>query len=205
MRILLADDHDLLRDTLVAFLEAEEGISVSQAASFDEARRLIECEPDFDLILLDFFMPGMKGLDSLAEAMALGGAGQRVALLSGAATRQVAERALEMGAAGFVPKTLAAKSLVSAIKFMAMGEQFAPLDFMTAEDAALMHPLIASLTARERDVLKGVVAGKANKEIARDLGNTEPTVKLHMKSLFRKLEVKNRTQAAMVAREANFF
>ncbi|SIS94582.1 two component transcriptional regulator, LuxR family [Roseivivax lentus] len=202
MRVLIADDHDLLRDTLVAYLAGEEGVEAEQAASYDEVRTRVTEGPRFDLILLDFRMPGMKGLASLAEAMTLSGGGQRVALMSGEASRAVAEEALGMGAAGFIPKTLGAQSLVRAIKFMAMGEQYAPIDFLTADAPAPGHPLAETLTPRERDVLRGVVAGKSNKEIARDLAISEPTVKLHMKTLFRKLDVRNRTQAALLAREA---
>lgn len=202
MRVLIADDHDLLRETLVAYLEGEDGVETEQAASFDEMRSCVEKSPQFDLILLDFRMPGMTGLSSVADAMRLGGGNQRVALISGEATRDVAKQALNMGAAGFIPKTLGAKSLVSAIKFMAMGEQYAPIEFMRNGDNEPSNPLAASLTPRERDVLRGVKEGKSNKEIARDLGVTEPTVKLHMKTMFRKLDVRNRTQAAMLAREA---
>lgn len=204
MRILIADDHDLLRDTLTAFLSADSGIVTDEAANYSEAREKIETQPEYDLVLLDLKMPGMAGLASLREALALRG-GQRVALMSGQATREVAEQALEMGAAGFVPKTLAAKSLVSAIRFMAMGEQYAPIDFLTAEPEVRDHPLAEKLTQRELQVLEGLTRGKSNKEIARDLGLTEPTIKLHMKTLYRKLEVGNRTQAAIVARDADLF
>lgn len=146
----------------------------------------------------------MQGLDSLREAMALAG-GQRVAIISGEASREFAERVLEAGAAGFVPKTLPAKSLVNAIKFMAMGEQYAPIAFMTAQEDGPRNPLAEKLTRRELQVLKGLTEGKSNKEIARDLDLTEPTVKLHMKTLYRKLDVSNRTQAAIVARDAGLF
>lgn len=204
VRILIADDHDLLRDTLVAFLSADFGIETDQAASFDEARGKIESQPAYDLVLLDLKMPGMNGLASLEEALRLRG-GQKVALMSGEATREIAEQALELGAAGFVPKTLAAKSLVSAIRFMAMGEQYAPIDFFTSEPEKVDHPLAGKLTQRELQVLEGLTLGKSNKEIARDLHLTEPTIKLHMKTLYRKLEVGNRTQAAIIARDAGLF
>lgn len=204
MRILIADDHDLLRDTLVAFLGTAQGFEVGTAASYPEACKRIREDARYDLILLDYKMPGMMGLDSLREALAMEG-GQRVALISGEATREIAEKALEMGAAGFVPKTLPAKSLVNAVRFMAMGETYAPLGFMTAPDPAETHPLAQRLTPREMDVLKGLSEGKSNKEIARDLGLTEPTVKLHMKTLYRKLEVNNRTQAALVAHDSGLF
>ncbi|RUS60793.1 DNA-binding response regulator [Pseudorhodobacter sp. E13] len=204
MRVLIADDHDLLRDTLVLFLQAQGDIETSTAANLAEACKAIETEARFDLVLLDLNMPGMNGLAGLKQAMALKG-GQRVALLSGSASREIVEQALDAGAAGFVPKTLPAKSMINAVKFMAMGEQYAPVDFMTAVEEAPAHPLAQKLTARELQVLKGLTEGKANKEIARDLDITEPTVKLHMKTLYRKLEASNRTQAAMIAREAGLF
>lgn len=204
LRVLIADDHDLLRDTLIAFLGAEEGIELGSASTFDEARiRILEDDP-YNLVLLDYKMPGMHGLDSLSEALAMKG-GQRVALISGQATREIAEQALALGAAGFIPKTLPAKSLVNAVKFMAMGEQYAPIDFMTTPDETEAHPIAKRLTKRELEVLQGLTAGKSNKEIARDLDLTEPTIKLHMKTLYRKLEVNNRTQAAVIARDANLF
>lgn len=205
MRILIADDHDMLRDMIASYLKAENGIETDTACDFESACKLINSQPRYDLILLDFKMPGMRGLESLIAARDLNGGDQRVALISGEASRDIAEKALAMGAAGFVPKTLAAKSLVSAIKFMAMGEQYAPIQFMTAEDSALSHPLAKKLTQRELEVLKGVYEGKSNKEIARDLDLTEPTIKLHMKTLFRKLDVKNRTQAALLAKEQELF
>ncbi|MDP5362337.1 MAG: response regulator transcription factor, partial [Paracoccaceae bacterium] len=146
----------------------------------------------------------MNGLEGLRTAIALG-AGQRVALISGEATKQIAEQALEAGAAGFVPKSLPAKSLVNAVKFMAMGEQYAPIDFMTAVEEVHQNPLAEKLTDREMQVLKGLTEGKSNKEIARDLDIQEPTVKLHMKTLYRKVGAANRTQAALIAREAGLF
>jgi DNA-binding NarL/FixJ family response regulator len=88
---------------------------------------------------------------------------------------------------------------------MAMGEQFAPIDFMTTVDEQQSHPLVDKLTPRELQMLEGLTAGKSNKEIARDLDISEPTVKLHMKTLYRKLDATNRTQAAMIAQEAKLF
>ena len=204
MRVLIADDHDLVLDTVVAYVEAAGGIEVETASDFHGARKKIESGETFDLVLLDLNMPGMNGLEGLETAISLEGAA-RVALFTGNASRDLAERALAAGAAGFVPKTLPAKSLVNAIRFMARGEQYLPADFMSGKDAKNDHPLAQKLTQRELQVLKGLTEGKSNKEIARDLDLSEPTIKLHVKTLYRKVGATNRTQAALTAKEAGLF
>lgn len=205
MKILIADDHDLLRDTLVMFLEGEGNIETVTASDLNGAMALLESQGPFDLVMLDYNMPGMQGLTGLKTALAYNG-GQRVALMSGIATKSVAEDALAEGAAGFVPKTLSAKSLLNAVRFMAMGEQYAPIDFMTQEEEATApNPLAEKLSRRELQALEGLSKGKSNKEIARDLDLQEPTIKLHVKTLYRKIGAANRTQAALLAKEQGLF
>ncbi|MEM6944565.1 MAG: response regulator transcription factor [Pseudomonadota bacterium] len=201
MKILIADDHDLVRETLVAFLEQEDGFELASANDLATALSKIESDGPFDLVLLDYSMPGMDGLAGLEKARASTGA-RPVALISGTADRVIAQEALDRGAAGFLPKTMTSKSMVNAVRFMAAGEQFAPLAFMTAPNEAAEHPLASRLTDRERQVLSGLCAGKSNKEVARDLDLQEVTIKLHVKTLCRKLEARNRTHAAMIAKEA---
>jgi len=204
MRVLIADDHDLLRDTLEVFLEGEGNFETVTVATFAEAEKLCLRGDRFDLVRLDYSMPGMNGLEGLKRMLDLNGE-RRVAIISGTANREIAEQALAAGAAGFLPKTLSGKSLVNAVRFMAMGEQYAPLDFMRAEDEAASNPLAERLSRRELEVLEGLTLGKSNKEIARDLDLREPTVKLHVKTLYRKIGASNRTQAAMIAKEAGLF
>ena len=205
MRVLVADDHDLLRDTLSLFLASEGSIDTTLASTLDAALDLIQSEEKFDLVMLDYNMPGMVGLNGLKRAMEASG-GIPVALMSGIASRSVAEEALAFGAAGFVPKTLAAKTLVNALRFMAMGEKYAPIDFMTADDPTVVpNPLAQKLSRRELQVLEGLSKGKSNKEIARDLDLQEPTIKLHVKTLYRKIGAANRTQAALIAKEEGLF
>ena len=141
-------------------------------------------------------MPGMDGLAGLTKMMQANDK-RPVALISGTASPQIAKEAIEAGAAGFVPKTIGAKSMVSAVRFMAAGETFVPYGFMQQAEAKT----VANLTERETDVLRGLCEGLSNKEIARNLDLQEPTIKLHVKSVCRKLEAKNRTQAAMIARD----
>ncbi|SFL30325.1 LuxR C-terminal-related transcriptional regulator [Shimia haliotis] len=202
MQILIADDHDLLRDTLVAFVQAA-GIDVVTAPDLDGAMTAVEAQGPFDLVLLDYNMPGMNRLEGLTRMMALKSA-PRVALISGEAPRVVVQEAIAAGAAGFVPKTLPAKSLVNAVRFMAAGEQFVPLDLLAPTEQS-SHPLAKKLTKRELQVLRGLTDGKSNKEIARDLDLSEPTIKLHVKNLYRKIGAGNRTQAALLAREQKLF
>lgn len=204
LRILLADDHELVRETIAAFIENEDGFSVVQAGDLAGVKKMLASHDRFDLILLDFEMPGMHGLQGLGEIMEIAYRSP-VALISGSANKSVAEEALEMGAAGFLPKTVAAKSLVNAIRFMAMGEKYAPVDFMTQEVEEAAHPLKDLLTARELQVLSCLTRGLANKEIAREIDLQEVTIKLHVKTLCRKLDAKNRTHAAMIAKEAGLF
>ena len=185
-------------------MSREDDIEMHAAADFSEAQSLLKGDYTYDLVLLDYNMPGMDGLAGITRAQEISGV-HRVALMSGEANREIAEQALELGAIGFIPKTLPAKSLVNAIKFMAMGEKYAPLDFMTAGEEDTSHPLLDRLSDRETQVLKGLTEGKSNKEIARDLDLSEPTVKLHVKTLYRKINVGNRTQAALVARDAGLF
>lgn len=198
MRILIADDHDLLRDVLRSYLEAESGFAVTTVADLPQALAAIAAGPAFDLVLLDYAMPGMNGFAGLETAIAAA-AGTPVALMSGLAPAGVPEKVLACGAAGYLPKTLPARSVVNAIRFMAAGETYVPLDLARPAPAAAGSDNV--LSPREREVLTGLCAGHANKEIARDLGLREPTIKLHVKLICRKLGARNRTHAAMIARE----
>lgn len=202
LSILIADDHDLVRETIAAFLEAQGDVRAALAPTLPDALTLIDqADGAFDLALLDYSMPGMNGLEGLQRVRAEAKVVQ-AAIMSGAANRDVADEALAAGAIGFLPKTLPAKSLANAIKFMAAGETYVPYKFILESNEAA-HPLTGKLSEREIQVLGGLCRGLANKEIARELGLQEVTIKLHVKSVTRKLEAKNRTHAAMIAKEQN--
>ncbi|WP_413717013.1 response regulator transcription factor [Silicimonas sp. MF1-12-2] len=198
MRILLADDHDLVREAIAAFLASEGGAMVDVAGTLPEAMTVLKDKGPFDLIMLDYNMPGMNGLEGLKKMITASG-NCPVALLSGTTTRVLAEDAIAAGAAGFVPKTLGSKSMISAANFMAAGEIYAPFNFMQRKSDESSE----LLTDRERDVLYGICQGLSNKEIARDHNLHEATVKLHAQTLCKKLGARNRTHAAMIARDRN--
>lgn len=199
MKVLIADDHDLVRETMAAFLKSEGVEEVRTASTLDEGLGCITSYGAFDLVLLDYNMPGMNGLAGL-DRMRDANGGMPVAILSGSTSAELAEQAIRAGAAGYVPKTLAAKSMVSAVRFMVAGEIFAPYRFLQAQSEAVQK---SELTKREVDVLRGISEGKSNKEIAIDHDLQEVTVKLHVKTLSRKLGARNRTHAAMIARDRN--
>jgi DNA-binding NarL/FixJ family response regulator len=126
--------------------------------------------------------------------------GKPVAIISGTASPEVARGALAAGAAGFLPKTMAPETLMSAVQHLLDGGIYTPQHFLESTPATDSD---VQLTPREMDVLRGICEGKANKEIARDLNVQEVTVKLHVKTLSRKLEARNRTHAAMIGRDKN--
>lgn len=196
--VLIADDHDLLVEMVEACLESEGFKNNNRARSLDEALEKIANEGSFDIVLLDLDMPGMNGLQGIEKAIAANKDGA-VVLFSGQARQEAVFRALEMGARGYVPKTLTAKSMTNALKFIASGEVFVPSVVASSMAQGQRSRRPSTLTAKEMDVLRGICRGDANKDIARDLGLTEITVKMHVRSICAKLNVSNRTQIAMTA------
>lgn len=198
-RILIADDHDLVRETLAAFMRDMGSFEVDQAANLPDSLTLIAQNAPYDLILLDYTMPGMTLPNGLVQTMQAT-PNTPVAIISGTASPDVARGALAAGAAGFLPKTMAPESLISAVSHLLAGGIYTPQHFL---EAASSEMGAVQLTPRELDVLRGICEGKANKEIARDLNVQEVTIKLHVKTLSRKLEARNRTHAAMIGRDKN--
>jgi DNA-binding NarL/FixJ family response regulator len=200
MNVLIADDHELVRDTIRLFLEQDSAILVSVAGDLPGAIAAIGRDGPFDLVVLDYDMPGMHGLAGLTEAMTRN-QGKPVAIISGSASRPIADAVLAAGAAGFLPKSMSAKSLVHAVRFMAAGEVYVPFAYLAKASVPDVDPRAAALSQREVEVAKGLIDGRSNKEIARDLNLQEVTIKLHVKTLCRKLEARNRTHAAMIGRD----
>jgi DNA-binding NarL/FixJ family response regulator len=169
----------------------------------DAALEQIDKHPDIDIALLDIVMPGMDGLEGLKRVK------QRrpdltTALLSGNASRTVVEEGLQLGAAGFVPKTISGNALIQAIGLMRSGEVYVPYALMSARpDVAETKESEgdAVLSQREKQVLDGLWRGLSNKEIARELDLQEVTVKLHLRRLYRRFDCRNRTEALRIGLE----
>jgi two-component system nitrate/nitrite response regulator NarL len=203
MRILLADDHGMVRDTFSAYLETEGRAAVVSVPDYISAMKALDAKGPFDLVLLDFNMPGMNGLDGLADAVR-NYPDQPFAILSGAAPNRIAQEAVEMGAIGYIPKSMGAKSLINAVRFMIAGETFVPASALGDTGETPETEFTKQFSQRERQVLSGLCLGRANKEIARELDLQEVTIKLHVRTLCKKLNAKNRTQAALIAKGAGF-
>ena len=204
MKLLIADDHDMFRDALSVFFKQEKGIDVVFARDVRTTIDVLERRGSFDLVLLDYCMPGMNGLEGLVKILHICG-DARVAIISGVAPADIVKRAIVLGAAGFLPKTLPARTLVNALHFIANGETYLPLEVFT-ETAHAPNSYSERLvfTETELKVLRSLAAGKTNKEIANDLQLNDSAIKLHLKRIFRKIRVRNRTEAAIYAKERGY-
>lgn len=216
MKLLLADDHTLFRDALVQYIErAEPTAKVILAKDFYQAEEALAQGHQIDLVLLDLRMPGMNGLEGL-RIIREKFPQTRVALMSGVAEKNDVQAALALGAMGYFPKTLSGRSLIKAIQLVLAGEKFIPIEHASNQlmpsyygdraaherpQSAPQMPANVNLTPREKEVLHHLLKGSSNKEIATQLSLQEVTVKLHVRGICRKLDAKNRTQAALKARE----
>jgi DNA-binding NarL/FixJ family response regulator len=207
MRILIADDHTLVRQGLMPFFKAlDAAIEVLEAGSLDEAITVAAAAQSLDLILLDLKMPGMRGVQGLT-AMRDAHEGIPVVILSGSVDSQDVIECADAGAAGYLPKTLNATAMINALRLVLSGERYFPsfafsAPRKTAEQQKIdeSNPL-SHLEERERVILGMVVEGRTNKEIARALELQEVTIKVQTRNIYRKLGAANRSQAVRIAME----
>ncbi|WP_131735642.1 response regulator [Actinomadura roseirufa] len=202
IRVLIADDHPVVRQGLRTFLGIQDDIDVvGEAADGTSAVTLAESlKPD--IVLMDLKMPGADGLAALTELRARGVAA-RVLILTSVTERAHVLPAVQAGAAGYLYKDVDPQALVQAIRAVHDGHVlFAPdaaEAMVRAEPASADDRGLAALTEREREVLVHIARGRSNREIARALVVSEKTVKTHVSNLLMKLGVQDRTQAALYA------
>lgn len=201
MNVLLADDHDLVRDGMIAILSRDDpAINVRAVDDLDAALGLLE-EQDYDVIVLDLRMPGMRGLSGISRVRELY-PDLPIVLLSGAISQSDIDEAYELGIRGFVPKTLAGKALVNALRLVVAGERYVPSTMIRdPKEQEAIEKAAGTLSPREAQVLQRLAHGASNKEIARALSIQETTVKLHLRNLSDKLEARNRTEIVVRALE----
>ena len=205
MKLLIVDDHHLIREGLKPVLrrlgEGEEA-QVLEASGFEDAIRIADANPDLDLVVLDFHLPGVEGFAALNDLQERHPA-LPIVVMSGADDPGVMREAIDHGALGFIPKSSGSEVILNALRLVLSGGTYLPREIMTASrpaPAAAPTPRPGrlrdlGLTPRQTDVLELLLAGKPNKAICRELDLSEGTVKTHIQAIFKALEVTSRVQA----------
>lgn len=209
MKLILADDHTLFRSGLALLLKSQNAKCVIwEGDSLDAALAEAAAHPDAEIALLDLHMPGMNGVKGIQRFIEMH-TGLAVVILTGAEDPRQIQAVLAAGASGFIPKSSTPMVMLSAIRLVLAGGTYIPPQFLS-NAAVTTHPAAASnireraqvqLTERQAQVLRLLAEGKPNKVICRELNIEEGTVKAHIATVFRVLDVTNRTEAASVARE----
>jgi DNA-binding NarL/FixJ family response regulator len=216
MKILLADDHSLVRDGLShALKQLDPDVEILEAKDTDETLALAGQHEDIDMILLDVSMPGMNHLEGL-EQIRHRRPSAAIVLLTAHEDSRLMQDALRRGAKGYIPKSTTTEAMLDALRLVLTGGIYVPTILLTErarqetggsenrnDRGAVTHresvtPAV-SLTNRQQQILKLLIEGGTNKEIGRLLGLSEATVRTHVSLIFQKLNVRNRTQASHVA------
>ena len=211
MKVLVVDDHVLIRDALRGVLkELNDDAVIVEASDCRQAMRLLNEHPDIDLILLDLNLPDRNGFEVLADLRERH-PGISTVVLSGFNDRENVARALDVGALGFIPKSSTREVMLSALRLIFSGGMYIPPDILvhrettpsqprrdTSETGSRsLSPRDLGLTDRQVDVLALMMQGKSNKAICRTLDLAEPTVKNHVTAILKALRVTNRTEAVI--------
>lgn len=228
MFFIIADDHTLFADTLIILLQRSfgEDTQVQHAEDIQGVFDIMKDAPAPDLVFLDYRMPGMgdlQGLKELRQAYPT----VKFALMSGHAEDDDIEQALNIGVKAYFPKTMSKTALISSIKLVLQGYKFAPLahgevdikyypshnddaehaadnDSPLSDKKMEIQGKIELLSKRERDILGCLLRGYSNQQIAERFDLQVSTVKIHVRNVCQKLDVKNRTQAALMAQSVDF-
>ncbi len=216
MKILIADDHELFLKGLELILsDAFPAAELVKAKDYNEIFDAIADSNHFDLILTDLAMPGARWLDAQQEIHSKLPE-TPIIILSAVFDKEIVQKTIELGAAGYIPKTSSNAVILSAVNLVLSGGVYIPAELLhgTSEDEFDMLKNLESiqenkdirenikiLSPRQIDVLKLIAQGKSNKQIAFELGLTEGTVKLHVTAILKVLNVYNRTGAVAAANQ----
>jgi DNA-binding NarL/FixJ family response regulator len=201
--ILIADDHPLIVGALRhALTGAIEDAEIHEAQDIESLSGALEAKPDMDLVLLDLAMPGVRGFSGLIYIRAQH-AGVPVIVVSANRDPSVMRACIDLGAAGYIPKSLDLETMRSAVRTVLQGGRFIPPDLDLAapadQSASLTLRRLSTLTPQQVRVLMMLSEGLLNKQIAYELSVSEATVKAHVSAILQKLGVDSRTQAVIAA------
>ena len=215
MKILVVDDHVLIREALRGVLkELRPDAAVLEAADHRRATELVAEHADFGLILLDLNLPDGDGFSMLADVRERY-PGTSVVVLSAQQDRGSVVKALDLGALGFIPKSAQREVMVAALELVFAGGIYIPPEILAhqepepaphpaATESPRPSPRDLGLTERQLEVLALMMQGKSNKAICRVLDVAEPTVKNHVTAIFKALKVTNRTEAVIAVLESGW-
>jgi DNA-binding NarL/FixJ family response regulator len=206
MRLILADDHTLFRNGMALLLKGQCDCEIWEADELAAALAEAGAHADVDLVLLDLHMPGMDGVEGIRR-LKESHPKLPVVILTGADEPQQIQDVLAAGASGFIPKSSTPAVMLSAIRLVLSGGIYIPPQLLSGATAAGAAAAASGreraqmlLTERQLQVLRRLAEGKPNKVICRELGIEEGTVKAHIASIFRALDVTNRIEATNTAR-----
>lgn len=201
MKILIIDDHTLFREGLSYVLNRlENKATILEANDYAEAFKLLSNHEAISLVLLDLFMPGKDGFSVLETAR------QQypllpIIVLSASKNISDMQRAMAMGAMGFIAKDSTSELMLNVIKLVLSGGLYIPPDMLAQQQEKSKVKDPNTLTPRQKQVMAMIAQGLSNKVIAADLGIAEATIKMHVTSIMKSLGVSNRTQAVIAVKE----
>jgi two-component system, NarL family, response regulator len=196
IRVLIADDHPVVREGLAAILRSEPDIQVvAEAADGVQACSLYDQHLP-DVVILDLRMPRTDGLQVVTELMSSRRPKPRIIVMTTYETEEDVRRALHAGAKGYLVKGALPEQILETVRRVAGGEALVPASIASVLTESLSHP---ELSPRELQVLRQMAAGDSNKEIGQKLNITEHTVKAHVKAILLKLNAVGRTEAIAIA------
>lgn len=204
--VMIVDDHPLYSDALEAALEfGFEGCAIRKARTLQEALTLVEQGFAPDLVLFDLKLPDVSGISGFQKFRATA-PDARILVISSLASCDLVQSLLEGGAMGFLPKDASIRTVHHAVSEIAAGHRYVPREYVgmaPGEETCIFKtaPELSVLTPQQVKILKLICEGMPNKEIAHQLSLAEATVKAHITSLLRRLDVRNRTQAVVLVEQ----